>query len=105
MTKPFDTFLSDQAMATGRDIAAHGTPAVVVLPATGDCAWCDCKITADNHDHQFCAGCPRDAALVLVVYSADPTEEARQILLCEGHKHEAMQFLTAIVAAGGFSTG
>ncbi|WP_371670000.1 hypothetical protein OG985_21595 [Streptomyces sp. NBC_00289] len=102
MNTPLDTFLSDQALATGRDLAAGGTPTVVILPAAGACTWCDCDVLAKAHDPRFCAGCPNGAALVLVVYSADPTEQPQRIVLCEGHKHEAMQFLTAIIAAGGF---
>ncbi|MFE7446563.1 hypothetical protein ACFU7X_39625 [Streptomyces chartreusis] len=102
MTSPLDTFLSDQALATGRDLAVRGTPTVVVLPATGACQWCDCRVTSDNYDHRFCAGCPHDAEMVLVVYSAATGDRDWDIPLCSGHKEDAMQFLTAIVAAGGF---
>ncbi|MEU3441774.1 hypothetical protein ABZ755_15380 [Streptomyces griseoincarnatus] len=102
MNSPLDTFLSDQALATGRDLAAHGTPAVVILPATGTCAWCDCRVTSSNYDHRFCAGCPRDAAMVIHVYSAATGERDWDILLCPEHKEDALQFLTAVVAAGGF---
>ncbi|NJP73188.1 hypothetical protein [Streptomyces sp. C1-2] len=102
MNSPLDTFLSDQALATGRDFAAHGTPAVVVLPAQGACAWCDCDVLAKEHDPRFCAGCPHDAEMVLVVYSAATGAREWDILLCPGHKEDAMQFLTAVIAAGGF---
>jgi hypothetical protein len=101
VNSPLDTFLSDQALATGRDLAVHGTPSIVVLPATGTCAWCDCDVLTSGHDSRFCAGCPREAALALHVYSAAAGQPVRQIVLCHGHKDDAMQFLTAIVAAGG----
>ena len=102
MTSPLDTFLSDQALATGRDYAARGVPAVVVLPTTGTCSWCDCRVMSENYDHRFCAGCPRDAEMVLVVYSAATGERDCDIVLCPGHKEDAMQFLTAVIAVGGF---
>lgn len=102
MSSPLDTFLSDQALATGRDLAANGTPAIVVLPATGTCTWCDCRVTSDNYDHRFCAGCPRDAAMVLHIYSAATGERDDELLLCPDHREDAMEFLTAVVAAGGF---
>jgi hypothetical protein len=105
VTSPLDTFLSDQALATGRDLAADGTPAVVILPASGTCAWCDCRVSSENFDHRFCAGCPRDAAMVLAVYSAATGERDWDIVICADHKDDAIQFLAAIVAAGGFSTG
>lgn len=102
MTSPLDTFLSDQALATGRDLAAHGTPTVVVLPATGSCAWCDCDVLAKEHDPKFCAGCPRDAAMALNIYSAATGKREQEILLCLEHKDDALGFLAAVVAAGGF---
>lgn len=101
MNSPLDTFLSDQALAAGRDLAAKGTPTVVVLPAEGTCAWCDCNVTTENYDHRFCAGCPNDAAMVLHVYSAATGQREWDILLCPGHKDDAMRFITAIVASGG----
>lgn len=102
MNSPLDTFLSDQALATGRDLAANGTPTVVVLPAGGTCAWCDCNVTTENYDHRFCAGCPNDAGMALHVYSADRTQRPQTFLVCDSHKGDVMHFLTAIVAAGGF---
>lgn len=38
----------------------------------------------------------------LDTFLSDQAEQPQQIVLCEDHKHGAMQFLTAIVAAGGF---
>ncbi|MFE8962128.1 hypothetical protein [Streptomyces iakyrus] len=102
MTSPLDTFLSDQALATGHDLAVHGTPAIVVLPASGACTWCDCRVTSENYDHRFCAGCPREAAMVLHVYSANTGERDANVLLCPEHKEDALQFLAAVVTAGGF---
>lgn len=103
---PLDTFLSDQALATGRDLAANGTPALVILPLDGGaCDWCDCNVTADNHDAQFCAGCPNDAAMVMHIYSAASGQRERDVQLCPGHKDDAMQFITVLVAAGGFGAG
>jgi len=97
--------MGDQALATGRDIAAGGTPAVVVLPASGACSWCECTVTAADYDHRFCAGCPNDAAMVMHIYSAASGKRERDVQLCPGHKNEAMRFLTAIIAAGGFGAG
>ncbi|MFE9309486.1 hypothetical protein ACFYM5_17575 [Streptomyces sp. NPDC006706] len=102
MNSPLDTFLSDQALAAGRDLAANGTPALVLLPAAGTCTWCDCRVTSENYDHRFCAGCPKDAAMVLHVYSAATGQRDWGILLCPDHKDDALQFLTAVIAAGGF---
>lgn len=102
MNTPLDTFLSDQALATGRELAANGTPTVVVLPATGGCGWCDCDVLVKAHDPRFCAGCPNDAAMALHMYSAASGQREQEIPLCSGHKEDAMQFLTAVIAAGGF---
>ena len=100
---PLDTFLSDQALATGRDLAANGTPAIVILPLDGGaCDWCDC--TDDRHT-RFCAGCFNDAAMVMHIYSAATGQRDRDIQLCPGHKDDAMRFITAVVAAGGFGAG
>ncbi|MGW3936473.1 hypothetical protein [Streptomyces phaeochromogenes] len=101
MNTPLDTFLSDQALATGRDLAANGTPTVVVLPAEGSCSWCDCDVVAKEHDPRFCAGCPNDAAMAMHIYSAATGQRDWDILLCPGHKDDAMRFITAIVASGG----
>lgn len=104
MNTPLDTALSDQALATARDLAANGTPTVAILPATGVCDWCGCDVTRSDHDPRFCAGCPRDAAMVMSVFSASDGER-KDVLLCPGHKDDAMRFITAIIAAGGFSAG
>lgn len=100
---PLETALTDQALAHARDLAADGMPTVVILPLDGGaCDWCGCTVTAANHGTQFCAGCPNEAAIVLVVYSAAAGQRERDIQLCPGHKDDAMQFLTAVIAAGGF---
>ncbi|MER7967965.1 hypothetical protein ABTX35_02940 [Streptomyces sp. NPDC096080] len=96
---PQHTALSDQALATGRDVARAGTPAVVVLPATGRCAWCECNVLADS---RFCAGCPRDAAMALHIYSAATGQQEQQIPVCHEHKEDCLHFIAAVVAAGGF---
>ncbi|KUN91898.1 hypothetical protein [Streptomyces caeruleatus] len=101
MNTPLDTFLSDQALATARDLAGRGTPAVVVLPDTGTCNWCDCDVLAKGHDSEFCAGCPREAASALHVYSATTGQREWHITICPSHKDDAMRFITAIVASGG----
>lgn len=101
---PLDTFLSDQALAHARDLAAHGTPTVVILPLDGGaCDWCDCDVTA--HHAQFCAGCPSDAAMVMHIYSAASGQRERDVQLCPGHKDDAMRFITAVISAGGFGAG
>lgn len=100
---PLDTFLSDQALAHARDLAASGTPTVVILPLDGGaCDWCDC--TTESHA-QFCAGCPNDAAMVMHIYSAATGKRERDVQLCPGHKDDAMRVITAVIAAGGFSVG
>lgn len=100
---PLDTFLSDQAHAHARDLAVHGTPAVVALPLDGGaCDWCDCTVTADNHDARFCAGCPREADMVLHIYSARNGQREQDIQLCPGHQGDAIRFIASVVAAGGF---
>lgn len=98
---PQETFLSDQALATARDIAAAGAPTVVFTPAhSGPCVWCDCDVTAEQHNPEFCAGCPHGAAMVMHVFNAN-TPLRRDIPLCIGHKDDALRFVTAIVQAGG----
>ncbi|MEU1293027.1 hypothetical protein ABZ439_11435 [Streptomyces sp. NPDC005840] len=99
---PQHTALSDQALATGRDYAGRGVPAVVVLPATGACTWCGCDVLARDHDRRYCAGCPRDAAMALHIYSAATGQQEQQIPVCPEHKEDCLHFIAAVVAAGGF---
>uniref|UniRef100_A0AAU2A1T2 Uncharacterized protein n=1 Tax=Streptomyces sp. NBC_00093 TaxID=2975649 RepID=A0AAU2A1T2_9ACTN len=101
MNTPLDTFRSDQALAAARDIAATGTPAVAFTKVdSGPCAWCDCDVTAEQHNPEFCAGCPCGAAMVMHVFNANAPVR-RDIPLCVGHQADALRFVAAIVQAGG----
>lgn len=71
---PQETFLSDQALAYARDIAAAGAAVPIVLdPANGEqCAWCDCPDGPDSPHNQRgyrCPGCGTKADMVVKVFA------------------------------------
>lgn len=70
---PRETFLSDQTLATARDLAAdpRNVPIAITRAVGGRCTWCDCPDGADsphNRPGYRCAGCPAPATAVLSAF-------------------------------------
>ncbi|MFJ2007379.1 hypothetical protein [Streptomyces chartreusis] len=96
---PSQTFWSDQALATARDMAADGqTFAIVHDYADGEqCSWCDCTV-ADFQGHR-CGGCTEQAETVVRVYNGTPVR--RDIPICAGHRDDAIAFMVRHMAGSG----
>ncbi|MGQ4358894.1 hypothetical protein [Streptomyces sp. SAS_272] len=88
---PNQTFWSDQALATARDVAADGRTVAVVndFPNGEQCSWCDCTL-ADFKDHR-CGGCPKPAGSILRIHDGTPVR--RDIPVCEGHLDDAIELV------------
>ncbi|AGP56160.1 hypothetical protein [Streptomyces rapamycinicus] len=71
---PYDTFLSDQTLATARDAATdpHTVPVAITAPNGEQCSWCECPDGPDSPHNQRgyrCPGCPQPAAAVVSVHA------------------------------------
>lgn len=93
---PRDTFLSDQALAAGREAAADpGLAPIVVTAANGEqCSWCDCPDGPDsphlNPDYR-CGGCGSKA--VSIVSSFTGPNRRYDYAACERHRDEVVAAL------------
>lgn len=100
---PQETFLSDQVLALGRDMAADPRVlTVVVSVADGKslCTWCDCPDGPDSPHNQSgyrCAGCP-DTARHMVSTFAGPNERY-DYPACEQHKDRILEALATMLGA------
>lgn len=89
-----ETFWSDQALATARDVAADGRTIAIVndFPNGEQCSWCDCpdeQVLGDIKAHH-CDGCHKPAGSILRVH--DGTRLRRDIPVCDGHRDDAVVF-------------
>ena len=68
---PQDTFLSDQALAAGRDAAADPSLVPVVITAANgqQCTWCDCPLDVHRQPGYRCGGCPEQAKNVVSTFT------------------------------------
>lgn len=101
---PHDTFLSDQALALARDIAATGTVMPVVIDhANGEqCSWCDCPDGPDsphNVSGYRCSGCPQGAYCVVRTYA--DAAHSYDYPACERHKDDIVAAIASAVGRGG----
>ncbi|MGI5436190.1 hypothetical protein ACQEV4_01410 [Streptomyces shenzhenensis] len=93
------TFWSDQALATARDVASDGRTLAIVndFPNGEQCSWCDCSneaVLGDLAGHQ-CAGCPSPAGSVLRIHDGTPVR--RDIPVCAGHRDDAVVFMYRVL--------
>lgn len=97
---PYDTFLSDQALAYAREQAeTPGTLAVVLDYATPgqQCTWCDCPdgLNSPHNDTRFrCSGCPSHA--YYVVHAVAGTRQS-DIPMCKAHHSDFVAMLAPLI--------
>lgn len=100
MSTPRETFLSDQALAMARDIAADGRTIPIVLdPAHGQpCTWCDCPDGPDsphNNPGYRCGGCTTPADIIVRVFVT--ADRRTDYPACDRHHAE---IIAAVATAG-----
>lgn len=98
---PRETALSDQALATARDLAADGKTLSVYFDYAADgsrCSWCACPLDAHD-DGRTCHGCPEPSYYMASLFNGTGTRQ--DIPLCKGHLPDFRATVEAIAAVKG----
>lgn len=101
---PQQTFWSDQALATARDVAAAGNTVPIVLdPADGErCTWCDCPDGPDsphNRRGYKCDGCPAGADYVVRLFAGPDVRY--DFPACDRHHTDIIAAVAETIRTGG----